>query len=277
MDLFCIDDAIQTAPTRQGMSRLVAVGGVHVPGESVRDLEHALGELCSDRGFPEGTAGEFKWSPGRELWMRNNLVEGQRETFFKQALQLAEDFGATAIVTIEDSSYSTAIPDSQSSEEDVVRMFLERAHNLLSGRNRFGIVLADKPSSNAEESRFLALCLETLQTGTAFVLPNRIALNVVTTSSHLVRILQLADLITSCSVSRAAGEDRFSPHVFPSVVSLLRQEYGRKGGCGLKLHPDYRYANLYHWLLQDSDFVRFQSGIPLPLANRPYYSSEYVV
>jgi hypothetical protein len=55
------------------MGRLVGVGGLLVRGEVVRDLERDLSSLCEKTGFPEGPAGEFKWSPGKDLWMRDNL------------------------------------------------------------------------------------------------------------------------------------------------------------------------------------------------------------
>jgi len=45
---------------------------------------------------------------------------------------------------------------------------------------------------------------------------------------------------------------------------LLREDYGCKGGRGLKIHPDLRYGNLYHWLLGDEAFVRYEGGIDLP-------------
>lgn len=67
-----------------------------------------------------------------------------------------------------------------------------------------------------------------------------------------------------------AGESNFSPPIFECMKPLFRSETGRVGGVGLKLHPDYKYANLYHWLLGDSHFVRGGSGTPLPMKNRPY-------
>jgi hypothetical protein len=62
-----------------------------------------------------------------------------------------------------------------------------------------------------------------------------------------------------------AGEAKFSPAIFEDgILPLLRTDSGCKGGRGLKIHPDFRYGNLYHWLLHDSHLVRYQSGISLP-------------
>jgi hypothetical protein len=53
-----------------------------------------------------------------------------------------------------------------------------------------------------------------------------------------------------------AGESVFSPPVFRgAVLPMLRGTY--KGGRGLELHPDIRYGNLYHWLLDDEYFMRY--------------------
>lgn len=262
MDFFFGDDARQRNPSRAGMGPLVAIGGVQVAAQAVRDLERTLDTLCMEYGFPLGE--EFKWSPGRELWMYNNLVEQQRSEFFIQVLSRAQDCGAKVTVIIEDTNCNTAT-GVQSAEEDVASLFLERAHNMLRARGSEGIVIVDRPGGGrAQEDKFLANCLETLQTGTKYVKPDRIALNVLSTPSKLVRLLQVADVVTSCTLSTVAGETRFSPPVFAVIKGLFHVDMGRIGGVGLKIHPDFKYGNLYHWLLGDEYFIRGNTGIPLP-------------
>ncbi len=85
-----------------------------------------------------------------------------------------------------------------------------------------------------------------------------------TADSKHIRLLQLADVITSCSIARIAGENRYSPEIFELIKPLFREGYGRMGGIGLKIHPDMRYQNLYHWLLGDDIIKRGDIGIPLP-------------
>jgi len=80
-----------------------------------------------------------------------------------------------------------------------------------------------------------------------------------------------ADLLTSVTVAFVAGEERYSPEVFAHLRPMLRTELHRVGGVGVKLHPDFRYANLYHGLLGDRDLVRYPMGIPLPMRERPYF------
>ena len=80
MYFFFVDDSIQNNPSRPGMSPMVAIGGFRVCADNVSDLEKSILEICKDIGFPRDE--EFKWSPGRDLWMRDNLVDKKREQFF---------------------------------------------------------------------------------------------------------------------------------------------------------------------------------------------------
>jgi hypothetical protein len=119
----------------------------------------------------------------------------------------------------------------------------------------------------------MASCFQTLRDGTDYVVPNRIGL-VLTGDSTSVRLLQLADVIVGSTLSYVGGESEYSAPIFRTHVKpMLRKELGRIGGVGLKIHPDYLYANLYHWLLGDSHWVRAMSGQPLPRADRSYAAS----
>lgn len=136
-------------------------------------------------------------------------------------------------------------------------------------------MIVDQPGGNrSDEARFLHDCLQILQTGTTYVKPTSIAINVLSASSSLVRLIQLADVITSCTTAMVSGETPYSPVIFQHVKKLLFSNQGRIGGYGLKIHPDFRYINLYHWLLQDSEFP--PESRPLPWADRPYYADPLI-
>lgn len=274
VDLFFLDDSRQRHPSRPGMGPLVAVGGVRVPEEAIRPLEAALDELCLDTGFPEGE--EFKWSPGNELWMRDGLVGNARRDFFFRVLDLAAEHGAAAIVVIEDTDRSQADFTAPSPEDDVVRLYFERANNSLYPNGR-GIVIADRPGGGGQEDeeRFLARCVETLRTGTRFVQFDRIDL-VLSAPSHHARLLQVADVVAGASTARVGGETQYTPAIFERILPLLRREGGRIGGVGLKIQPDFLYVNLYRWLLGDDYYRRRNEGWPLPRDSMPYASSPDV-
>lgn len=268
MDLFFVDDAAQKAPSRPGMGPLLGVGGIHVPEEYLQDLERQIEAVCAEYGFPSNEI--FKWSPGRELWMHKNLVGGQRQQFFIRILGLAKDHGATTLIIVEDTAYRTATAV-ESPETDLIRLFLERAHHLLATKRSNGMVIVSQPSGDRKsENKFLADCLETLKVGTDYVKPERIILNVMTSPPKFMRLLQLSDVVTSCTVAFVGGENSFSPAVFDVVKPMLARELGRIGGVGLKIHPDFKYLNLYHWLLGDTHFVRFMSGFPMPIPSYQY-------
>lgn len=146
MDLFAIDDSKQSKPTRDGMGPLVAVGGVHIAGDQVRDLELALDSLCNRTGFPDGE--EFKWSPDKKSWEYSNLKFSARDEFNLAALKIAEEAGATGIVVMEDISKRQADAKAPSHEADVTRMFLERAQSHL-GPATHAIVISDRPAAGA--------------------------------------------------------------------------------------------------------------------------------
>ncbi len=270
VDFFFADDSCNSKPSRPGMGRLVAIGGVYIPSQVVGGLEAATNALCDNYGFPPGE--EFKWSPGRALWMHGQLVGKHRESFFVELLELVRDREGKAIVVIEDTDYSTAT-GSRSAEEDVTVLFLERAHNHLEHMDSEGIVVVDRPGGGRrDEDAFLGGCLETLQSGTAYVKPDRIVCNVFSTPSKLDRLLQVADVVTSCTTAFVGGESCFSPPVFRAIKPILCSATDRIGGVGLKIHPDFRYANLYYWLLGDSHRIRWPTGQPLPIPGLPYFA-----
>ncbi len=76
MDFIFADDARQQKPSVPGMGPLVAIGGIHVGADHVGPLERELDELCAATGFPDGE--EFKWSTGRQTWMRDHLVDNAK-------------------------------------------------------------------------------------------------------------------------------------------------------------------------------------------------------
>lgn len=269
MDFIFCDDSRQPRPSRRKMGPLVATGGIVVPDAALRPLARDLDRLCHEAGFP--TREEFKWSPRRGSWMRANLHAERRFDFFRSVLTVGGLHGVRATVVVADTGCGRAIRTSASPEADVTTMFLERADNALGTAGTLGVVIVDRPGGDrATEDRFLAACLDTLTAGTPYASLERIA-TVLPASSHLARTLQLADVITGCTLARVAGEYTWSPPVFDLIKPLLRSDGHRVGGVGLKLHPDLKYANLYHWLLGDDTWWKGTSGWDLPCRGPLYY------
>jgi hypothetical protein len=271
MHFFFFDDSKQNKPGRTKMGSLVAIGGVAIKKENVNKLEKEINNICTAAGFPRDE--KFKWSPGKELWMRDNLTGEYRENFYFAVLEKIKEHNGTAFVVIEDTKCSCAT-GAKSHEEDAVRLFLERVEIYLQRTNSDGIVISDRPGGDRkDEDKFLSNCLETIESGTTYIKPECIALNVLSANSKYIRLLQAADLITACTLAYVSGEVTFSPKIFEKIKPLFDSDKDRIGGVGLKIHPDFKYANLYHWLLGDTHFVRFNTGFPLPFAGRPYNKS----
>lgn len=265
------DDSRQRTPIRRDMGPLVAVGGIHVPHTAERQLTAALDQLCEDTGFPRGD--EFKWSPRSTGWMYGNLKAEQRRVFFETALTIAASFNVTGTVVIADTRYRHALQTSTCVEQDVTTMFLERVDNTLGTAGTTGTVFFDQPGGNrATEERFVAECIATITTGTAYAGLKHIT-GVATATSHQLRLLQLADVVTSCTVSHFAGEATWSGPIFAFIKPLLRAEGGRIGGVGVKLHPDFVYRNLYYWVLGDTAFRKWSAGVELPCPGRYFHDA----
>ena len=275
MDFFFADDARQKKPSRKGMGPLVAIGGIGVPGKNVHLLERAIEDLCVNKyGFPVGE--EFKWSPGRDLWMHDNLIGEKREKFFVEVLDLLRKQSVSACIILEDTNYRPATDWRIDAETDVVRLLLERIDSELVRIKEDGIVVGDRPTGGrTSEDKFLTDCLKTLRVGTEYVKPKRIVFNVLSCPSKFIRLLQAADLVTSCSLARVSGEQKFSLSIFNKIKKLFMKDGDRIGGYGLKMHPDYRYANLYHWLAGDNYFYKMMTGVPMPMETRPYHLDEW--
>ncbi|MFC1934971.1 DUF3800 domain-containing protein [Chloroflexota bacterium] len=271
MDLIFVDDAGQLNPSRDGMGKLIAIGGIHISDEYVQALESEIENICIEYKFPPNEL--FKWSPRRGLWMHDNLIEDARQSFFFRIFESLKTYMATAIVVIEDKNFRRAT-SAESHELDVIQLFFERAHFSLTSKQHNGIIIASQPSGGrTDEYKFLADCLDSLRTGTDYVKPDRIVLNVISTAPRFIRLLQVADVVTSCVLSFVSGEIQYSPPCFNCIKPILASHQGRIGGFGLKIHPDFRYMNLYHWLLNDSQLNREGEIFLLPQRNFPYKES----
>ena len=207
--------------------------------------------------------------------MHEGLKGEARQKFFLEALLILRESGATALVAACDTKHSTAT-NANTHEADAVNLLLERVQLHLTRKACDGLVVADRPGGGPSDfETFLLECLEMRQEGAGYAVPERICINVVSSPSKFIRLLQAADLIVSCTLARVAGERTHSPPIFDAIRPLLFSDGLRVGGMGLKLHPDYIFANLYHWIGGDDMFWRFNCGYALPLPNRPYSQSEH--
>lgn len=271
MDFIFADDARHAKPSRKGMSSVVAIGGIHVAADAVGPLERRLEGICAEVGLPRTE--QFKWSPGKkEEFLRTSLKDAARRDFFLALLGAATEFNAKACVVIVDTTAAHASKKAASAEDDATILFLERCEWALSQASRDGLlVVAGLGGGAKDEAKFLETCVGVIAHGTEYIPLRHLPLGVITLPSRRLRLLQLADLVTSCSTARFSGESDHSPPVFEAIKPLLRSDGERIGGIGLKIHPDFKYGNLYHWLLGDTHFWKRLMGHPMPLKGIGYY------
>ena len=254
------------------MGDLYALGGLAVAHDVVPQLERDLEAICRAVGFPNRTD-EFKWSPSKGTWMYSGLVGRAREAFFLSVIGALASAKAELTICMVDATRRSANPGAEP-EVDVTRLFIERADTRLRSRGRYGVIIADRPGGGRrEEDEFIAGCAELLETGTAYVKPERIAINVLTTDSRMVRLLQASDLAVGCSLAFIAGESRRSPRIFADLLPLYYVDSGRRGGVSAKLHPDFNFMNLYHWLFGDDTIWKRAVGVTAPVKGFPYFDN----
>jgi len=252
------------------MSSLVGIGGFSVETDRVGSLERSLDQLAVNAGFPARE--EFKWSPSRKQWMFDNLVGDHRLNFFRSVLACVQAHGAVVTVVASDTDCAPA-STAATHEVDVTTLFIERAHLQLHNLSCEGVLIVERPGGGrSQEDSFLLACASLLEEGTTYVRPDSFALPVLAGSCKFLRCLQAADVVASASLACISGEYTYSPPVFEIIKPILhRGPQGLVGGCGLKLHPDGRFVNLYYWLLGETRYERYkQEPLPLPSASHPY-------
>jgi hypothetical protein len=275
MDIFFADDSTQKS-VREDMGTVVALGGVFVEETALRSLSSSIDEIAKSFGIPHGE--ELKWSPRKGTWIHANLHGEQRTECYSQVLRAAAAHNTRGIVICWDTGRTTL--KGEKAFNKCVDYLFERMSVHLEKRNTSAIVVADRPGGGKDqEEQFLSDFVSRIQDGTEYVVPDRILLNVLTTPSHLIRHLQLADLVTGITTAMVCGQHKFAAPLFDDVKRILIQnQFCTIGGTGLKLFPD-QLINLYHHVLSEKTFWRVGkgAGIALPYPKFPYVTDQFKV
>ena len=273
MEVFFADDAC-TNGAREGMGKLMAFGGLLLDESALRPVEKAVAEILSEYGAPIDT--EIKWSLKPDSWIRMNLFEEDRTNLYRRVLSVARENEGRSVVVIWDTGRTTL--NEREAFPRCVNFAFERITWHLSKSDRYCVVVADRPGGGKkEEEAFLSCFLDAVQHGTEFVPPDRVLLNVLTTPSHLVRQLQLADLICSVTTAMVAGYYKYAKPVFEEIKPMFITNFlGYVGGSGLKLFPD-DLINLYHWVLGEKAYTKasMMTGWGLPMKEYPYFEGDH--
>jgi hypothetical protein len=254
VEVLFVDETHQVGQ-RAGMGRLLALGGVLLGEETLWGLAHRIDVICHQFGIPDGC--QLKWSPPPDNWIHHNLTGERRTDCYGQVLDAVSQSGGRGIVVAIDTGRTA--PTLQGSHA-LLRAFqwvYERTVMQLEQEGHRGLIIADRPSGNRrQETELLGEVLETIEEGTAYVPPNTIPINVLTTPARLVRHLQVADLVVGVTTAMLTGAGRYAEPLFGAVQAMLvRSADGLAGGAGLKLFPP-SLTNLYHWVLGEPRYAR---------------------
>ena len=231
MEVFFADDSVQRA-SRRGVGRLVAFGGVAFNEVELAPVAAAMNEIAARYGVPADI--EFKWSPDprKDRWLHDEFKDPHRRDCYGEILRVAKDHGGRAIVVVTDTG-RTGQHVSDASDRCVKYAF-ERFETHLEKSDRLGLVVADRPGGGKpEEDAFLRSFLLRITLGTEYKTGANVPVNVLTTPSHLVRHLQIADLVTGIAAG-AVGGSRYASALAPSLQPLfLGNAMGAIGGRAL--------------------------------------------
>jgi hypothetical protein len=268
VDIFFADDSTQKG-AREGMGSVVGLGGVLVEEGALRPLSAAIDEVSAKFAVPAGE--ELKWSPKKDGWIYKNLHGEDRQSCYRQVLEAAARFNVRAIVICWDTG-RTRLKGADAFEQCVTYLF-ERLTMHLAKRKTTALIIADRPGGGkAQEDQFLHNFVERVQQGTEYVVPDHVLLNVLTTPSHLVRQLQLADLVTGITTAMVCGQEQYAGPLMPFVVPLLIKNHANGiAAAGLKVFPN-ALVNLYHWVLKEDLLHKGGGAVSyrLPTPNFPF-------
>jgi len=229
MNILFIDD------TEQVKKRYVGIGGVIFHDSCIDNLYSMFRSTKAVHGIPSEE--EIKWSPDRDSWIAENLIEDKRISAYSAILDLVRIFGGTEMVAVVQRDMTSF--DVIEAKWKCIEFITERFQFFLQAQeDKWGIIIADFPSSRKDEKRLLNDYYRLLDEGTKYVKPLNVVMNLLTTESRLNPGLQIGDLIIGITTAMCTQRTDYASN-FWSIVkrNLHRSRCGNVIGCGLKIFP----------------------------------------
>lgn len=244
------------------MSHLLAYGGVLVDGGKLRSLTQAVDGIATKYGVPAKE--EVKWSPRKGSWIHDNLKDDNRLGCYSEILQAAAAHECKAVVALCDYEMRGLPPNW--GFERCVEYALERVSTHLIKQRLESVIISDRPSGGHREADdFLAAFSERLVSEYNHMESETFALNMLTAQSHMVRALQIADLVVAITAAMFSGQTKWAAQYFDLVRPMfIRNALGYIGGTGVKVYPD-ELINLYYWVLSERQYSKAGRGVAYPM------------
>jgi len=272
MKFFFADDSTHKG-VRAKMGKTVAFGGLLLDGSLLKELATRTDDILREFGVPEDE--EVKWSPRKGSWIYSNLIGESRLACYSKILEAAAACEAKVVVAVCDSEMRNLKPEW--GFERCVTYALERVSTHLTNSDAEAVIICDRPSGGAKQAEeFLAAYAEHLESDLNHMMAESFAMNMLAAPSHMVRHLQIADLVVSITTAMVSGNTKWAGQYFDIVRQMmLCNTLGYVGGTGLKVYPD-QLINLYHWIIGEDAYTKAgqMAGIKLPYEGYLYCESD---
>jgi len=231
MYILFLDDSCQRK------DRYVGLGGVAFHDQYLFQVAKRFNAIKKKYSIPP--IEEIKWSPKRSSWIYKNLRGVRRFQVYSLILRLINRFRGTVFVSV-----GSPYTDSRQRVKTQIILnnienLLERFEMFLKTQNEYGIIIADHERCHKDNKKLLEHFYEMQMTGTRYIIPRMIPLNLLTAPSHQVPFLQIADLIVGITVAMISGMDEYAKQYFPIIKdTFYRRKNGEIAGYGLKLFPN---------------------------------------
>jgi len=147
MNILFIDD------TEQIRKRYVGIGGAIFRDDCVGNLFSMFRGTKEVHGIPPEE--EIKWSPDRDSWIAENLIEDKRISAYSAILDLVRIFGGTEIVAVVRRDITSF--DVIQAKWRCIEFVTERFQFFLQAQeDKNGIIIADFPGSGKDEKKLLS-------------------------------------------------------------------------------------------------------------------------
>jgi len=227
VNILFIDDSEQ--------SNYVGIGGVIFHDDHLKNLVRAFTQKKASHGIPPEE--EIKWSLPKNSWIAKNLTGDNRISAYSDILDLVRAFGGRLIIAVVQTD--TSKQSSSEAKWKCIEFVTERFQFYLQAHeDKKGLIIADFPASGKEEKRLLEDYHQFLGTGTKYVKPSNVVMNLLTTESRLNPSIQLADLVVGITTGMCTPHRKYALQYWDMVKRNFHCNHnGEVMGCGLKVFP----------------------------------------
>lgn len=187
----------------------MGIGGVIFRDDYLKSLSGVFKQKKASHGIP--SVQEIKWSLPRNSWIAKNLTGDSIVSAYSDILGLVRTFeGRLIVAVVQRDAFKQSL---SKAKWKCIEFVTERFQFYLQAHeDKKGLIIADFPASKIEDKRLLEDYHQFLETGTKYVKPKNIIMNLLTTESRLNPSIQLADWLWELQQECVRLERSMLPH-----------------------------------------------------------------